>query len=209
MHESPKQETTFGYLSAVHSDDYGYFGGYLVVSALGRPLEFHCTAPVLPSRAQQILYGSTLGSFLLGEQIGCRLLTAAKLVPQLILTDEPDFGQVQRRAFAPLVLMAATEADREAATIATVEYGVPVTASNRAVWDSTAVRRAWCSPFAACNHVLRLPRSMESQRETVTELLALLAEGVELMEPFGRIREAICEAQRIGARGPDAHGQAA
>jgi len=49
----------FGFLTAVDSPLHGLFGGYLVVDSLGRPLEFHCTAPVKVSRAQQILYGPT------------------------------------------------------------------------------------------------------------------------------------------------------
>ena len=43
----------------------------------------------------------------------------------------------------------------------------------------------------------------------VIELIALLTERVELAEPFERIHEAIREAQRIGARGAESHGQAA
>ena len=57
------------------------------MSPLGRPLEFHCTSPVRPSRAQEILYGPTLQPYLLGEQISGALLEAAKLTPWLILTD--------------------------------------------------------------------------------------------------------------------------
>ena len=80
--ETPSQETTFGYLSVINSAEHGYFGGYLIVGPLGRPLEFHCTAPVRPSRAQQILYGPTLEPFLLGEQIAGAMLDAAKLKPR-------------------------------------------------------------------------------------------------------------------------------
>ena len=65
----PSQETTFGYLSALESAEHGYFGGYLIVSPLGRPLEFHCTAPVRPSRAQANPLWPTLEPYLLGEQI--------------------------------------------------------------------------------------------------------------------------------------------
>ena len=69
-HENQSRETTFGYLSTVHTAEDGYFGGYLIISAIGRPLEFHCTSPVRPSRAQEILYGPTLQPYLMGEQIG-------------------------------------------------------------------------------------------------------------------------------------------
>ena len=52
----------------------GLFGGYLVLNLLGRPLEFHCTAPVRPNRAQEILYGPTLDPYLCGERIGQTLV---------------------------------------------------------------------------------------------------------------------------------------
>ena len=46
----------------------------VLLNAAGRPLEFHCTAPIKPNRAQEILYGPTLESFLYGEQIGQTLI---------------------------------------------------------------------------------------------------------------------------------------
>ena len=76
-HPTPSGATTFGYLSAIESADHGYFGGLLIISPLGRPVEFHCTAPIRPSRAQEILYGPTLEAFLYGELIGQALLKQA------------------------------------------------------------------------------------------------------------------------------------
>src|SRR5215211_6227838 len=105
--ETPSQETTFGYLSVINSADHGYFGGYLIVGPLGRPLEFHCTAPVRPSRAQQILYGPTLEPFLLGEQIAGTILEAAKLKPRLILANCEATLYVRSRISSPIVLLKA------------------------------------------------------------------------------------------------------
>ncbi|MEQ8839035.1 MAG: hypothetical protein RID07_19675, partial [Lacipirellulaceae bacterium] len=56
-----------GFLTAVESPQHGLFGGYLVLSLQGRPLEFRCTTPVKPTRAQEILYGKTLRPYLLCE----------------------------------------------------------------------------------------------------------------------------------------------
>ncbi len=64
-----------GFLSVIEHDELGLFGGYLVLNMAGRPLEFHCTSPVRPNRAQEILYGPTLRPFLFGEQIGQALLS--------------------------------------------------------------------------------------------------------------------------------------
>src|SRR5437762_224285 len=102
--ETPIQETTFGYLSVIDSAEHGYFGGYLIVGPLGRPLEFHCTAPMRPSRAQQILYGPTLEPFLLGEQIAGAMLDAAKLKPRLIIANCEATLHIRARINAPMVL---------------------------------------------------------------------------------------------------------
>ena len=58
-----------GFLTVVEHPEFGLFGGYLLLNWAGRPLEFHCTAPLKPNRAQEILYGPTLEPFLYGEQM--------------------------------------------------------------------------------------------------------------------------------------------
>jgi hypothetical protein len=207
-HESPKQKPTFGYLSAVYSADHGYFGGYLIVSPLGRPLEFHCTAPVLPSRAQRILYGPTLEPYLLGEQIGGGLITAAKLSPRVVLTDFAQFEAVKNQTNAPLVLV---HSKRRPAGL--TGASPPVEQRGRASGtggvEPLDEHPGWGHAFVGGNQRLQLPIGMESQHELVIELIALLTERVELAEPFERIHEAIREAQRIGTRGAESHGQAA
>jgi hypothetical protein len=78
---------TLGFLTVVEHPDYGLFGGYLILNTAGRPLEFHCTAPIKPNRAQQILYGPTLESFLYGEQIGQTLIGNGSKPPLVVCTD--------------------------------------------------------------------------------------------------------------------------
>ena len=56
-----------GFLTVTEHAEHGLFGGYLILNVSGRPLEFHCTAPLKPSRAQEILYGPTLRPFLFGD----------------------------------------------------------------------------------------------------------------------------------------------
>ena len=57
------------FLTVSEGEDGNFFGGLLAVNLSGRPLEFHCTAPVRANRAQKILFGSTLPAFVYGEQI--------------------------------------------------------------------------------------------------------------------------------------------
>src|SRR4051794_10676188 len=165
-------EKSFGYLTAVETAEFGYFGGYLVISQLGRPLEFHCTAPIQPSRAQRILYGPTLASYLLGEQICGALSGVAKLTPELILTDCEVALHARNRFAVPMALVTAIE---RAELVGQQVAGVFMIGLNQ----------------------FRLPDGYEGEQHSIEEAVTLLAQRVELTEPFGRIREAIDEAQRI------------
>lgn len=184
IHQTPTGTTIFGYLSAVETADHGYFGGYLLISSLGRPLEFHCTAPIRPSRAQEILYGPTLRPYLLGEQIAGTLLAKSQAKPQIILTDQSS-ALCHRGA-----------------------VGVPIV-----VLDPIGTDAALTTPpslvLTVAGHTCELPPGSESDRDTVIALLSTLSNHVDLPEPFERIHEAIREAQRISSRGPEAHGEAA
>jgi hypothetical protein len=203
-HESSNHEPTFGYLSTVESAEHGYFGGYLVISVLGRPLEFHCSAPVRPSRAQEILYGPTLRPYLLGEQIGGTLLSRAKLTPRLVLADQPATLCLRGQRDAPLVQLLAPET-----TLRGPDSTSEPQHDQREA--SASLRRAapWEHRFTVGDYEFELPLGFAADRDTAAELLAKLAAHVDLAEPFDRIHEAIREAQRIGSRGQDAHGQAA
>ena len=208
MHQSPETQTTFGYLSAIESPDHGFFGGYLVVSPLGRPLEFHCTAPVLPNRAQRILYGATLESYLLGEQIGGSLLSAGKLAPALFLTDHAAFGLLRQRFTVPLVLVGPTNTQPDIDVSAGV-LDEPTSASKDRGCSAGTAHASWGTGFILGGCVVQLPVGFESERGTVIKLVEMLRVRVDLLEPFARIHEAIREAQRIGTRSGVSHGHAA
>ena len=106
-----KSLPAIGFLTVTRDLEQGLFGGYLLLNSLGRPLEFHCTAPVRPNRAQEILYGPTLDSYLCGERIGHTLLEKSKAEPQLILTDCLAAIDVRALVSTPVV-RAAGERDR-------------------------------------------------------------------------------------------------
>ena len=101
----------------MEDDRHGLFGGYLVLNEAGRPLEFHCTAPIRPSRPQEILYGNTLRPYLYGEQIGQALLSKAKHPPSIILTDQRPALALQTLIEIPVTLILPTK-NEEPATIA-------------------------------------------------------------------------------------------
>jgi hypothetical protein len=201
--ESP--EAVFGYLTTIESPEHGFFGGYLMVSAFGRPLEFHCTAPVRPNRAQQILYGPTLQPYLLGEQIGGTLLAQAKLRPLLVLTDQAAMLCLRSQMKMPIVCSQSTEGQFVADSEDTLSLIETDAASEMRVGHPESKTRR----IVVAESEWWLPPGFEAEYNAVRELLAHLAKRVELSEPFERIHEAIHEAQRIGGRGQDAYGQAA
>jgi len=95
----------YGFLTTVDSPTHGLFGGYLLVDPAGRPLEFHCTAPVKVSRAQQILYGATLQGHMHGQQIGSTLIAEGSLTPLVVLTDVESMLAVRPHTHLPVALV--------------------------------------------------------------------------------------------------------
>jgi hypothetical protein len=168
----------YGFLTAVESASHGVFGGYLLVDPLGRPLEFHCTAPVKVSRAQQILFGSTLQSHLHGQQIGGTLLAEATVMPELVLTDLEPMLHVRSHTKLPVALVRGGSTGTTAAMTSMPGSGLGT--------SSFTVGSASVSPHAS-----------DAAREAeLRERLEELAAAVDLWEPFERIRAAIDEAQR-------------
>lgn len=100
----------YGFLTTVDSTTHGLFGGYLLVDPAGRPLEFHCTAPVKVSRAQQILYGVTLQGHLHGQQIGATLIAEGSLTPLVVLTDVESMLTVRPHTHLPVAFVTGPDA---------------------------------------------------------------------------------------------------
>jgi hypothetical protein len=208
-HEDEHPEPAFGYLSMLESPEHGFFGGFLIISDWGRPLEFHCTAPVRPSRAQQILYGPSLRPYLLGDQIGPALLEKAQLPPQIILTDQAAGLFLRSCGTIPIAMVVgpADATDSVASNAGQPATGVSQWRSSSAALPTSPISSS--GPLQTGGYELELAQRSCADRQRVRELLVQLAVHVDLAEPFERIHEAIREAQRIGERGPDVHGQAA
>ena len=195
-------DDVFGFISVIQSAEHGLFGGYLVVNGLGRPLEFHCTAPVQANRAQEILYGTTLEPFLYGEQIGQTLLSAAKRSPSVVCTDVLPMLALQSLTSVPVAWVADRLPEEGLAT-------GPVDLL-KLVQETQAPRLSTLGtvhPFVFADHVLLVLESMSEQQAGVCERLLPLMELIELREPFLRIKEAIEEAHRT-ALGEPRHRQA-
>ncbi|MCA9057080.1 MAG: hypothetical protein KDA85_01215 [Planctomycetaceae bacterium] len=120
MSNSGKSEQLrLGFLETLEVEGRGHVGGLLVTNQCGRPLEFQCTTPVKPNRTQEILYGTTLRPWLLGELIGGTLLERVSIKPDLIVTSDPDVLELRNHSSIPVACTAADVADEES----TVQLG--------------------------------------------------------------------------------------
>jgi hypothetical protein len=186
-----KSKPTMGFLTVVEHPQYGLFGGYLILNMAGRPLEFHCTAPIKPNRAQEILYGPTLESFLYGEQIGGTLIGHGSSTPLVICTDRAQALTAREQVSTPLVLVLPPEwsGENESEHVATGAAG-------RFFRIDAAHRGPRLVTFQLGRNRLAVPELAQEDRRLVGERLAELAESFDLAEPFQRIRDAIEEAQQ-------------
>jgi len=210
-----KSVPTLGFLTAVEHPQYGLFGGYLILNMSGRPLEFHCTAPIKPNRAQEILYGPTLDAFLYGEQIGQTLLKQSNVEPLVVCTDRPPALTAREFVSMPLVLVLAsadagpcrkaTPADASAAALdSAAKHETDSDAGDESRVGSGRILRLDSAHRGGpkltifqlgCNRLAVSDRAADDRR-AVTDRLAELSESFDLAEPFQRIREAIIEAQQ-------------
>lgn len=204
-----KSLPAIGFLTIIRDCDHGLFGGFLVLNALGRPCEFHCTAPVRPNRAQEILYGPTLEPYLYGECIGPALLEKSKSQPVAVLTDVASAMSARPFVRMPLVLLLSCDADRPAAPkTATDEPGAsPFPAGGpcpASIATAAAVAAGSVTPDSDCGGLHCFTRDRyrlavaDMYREDQTALekhWSQLTTSIDLDEPFGRIRDAIDEAR--------------
>jgi hypothetical protein len=182
----------WGFLTVLSSDEQGLIGGYLVLNQAGRPLEFHCTAPVKANRAQQILFGPTLEPYLYGEQIGQTLVSKATATPAVVYTDVPpamatrDFVDMPVALVMPTGALAAEQAGIEKGTVAT----------GQSVWRVDRRHTlAGATTFAVGANRLAVTERHRADEKTILSRWQSL-EPFDLAEPFERIRDAIAEAQR-------------
>ena len=174
-----------GFLTVLNNPQHGFFGGYLVLDVLGRPLEFHCTAPIKPNRAQEILYGPTLEAFIYGEQIGQTLLGQSSREPVMVCTDCEPAMAVRQYVSWPVVL------------VLPPEQSLSVESEQRFFrFDQAHGGGPNLLTFQLGRNRLALPARAEAQRRTIQEQHGELLETFDLGEPFTRIREAIEEAQQ-------------
>ncbi len=187
----PTSQEALGFLTVLEHEQQGLVGGYLILNTAGRPLEFHCTAPVKPSRAQQILFGPTLDSYLYGEQIGQTLLAKGSIAPVAVCTDVQRVLSVRDYVSLPLALVLVGE-DKPPAQ---------ETSAPPPTWRFDAPHHAGpdMHAFEIGRNRLAVAAHRDADRHEIVARLNGLA-AFDLSEPFERIREAVEEAHK-GPRG--------
>lgn len=180
MSSSSKSLLALGFITVRHHTEHGYFGGYLIVNQLARPLEFHCTLPVKPSRAQSLLYGQTLDDFICGEQIAKALVAKAKLKPTLLLTNCEAVLAFEHVGDEPILLIQCSEES---------DSSPYLRKPSSSLMQLKAVQSAGIS-FKTTN-------SSRTSVSLVDDVVSKLAPNFDLSEPFQRIAEALLEAHPI------------
>ncbi|HEV2969234.1 MAG TPA: hypothetical protein VGY55_04530 [Pirellulales bacterium] len=207
--DDAKSQPALGFLTVLEHAQHGLMGGYLVLNSAGRPLEFHCTAPIKPNRAQQILYGPTLEPYLYGEQIGQALVAKSPAQPLVICTDLRPALALRPLVSAPVALVLPENDGARgepspvpplaaAATIAAAPGDDDGLRTPRLRIDSAHSGWPQLQIFQIGRNRLAVPPDRDADRSTILKRLAPFEDLFDLAEPFSRIREALEEAQRGG-----------
>ncbi|MBR2692731.1 MAG: hypothetical protein IKE69_00810 [Thermoguttaceae bacterium] len=178
-----------GFLSVSETSSRGFLGGFLILNRSGHPIEFHCTVPVHANRAQEILYGETLGSFLCAQQIAPSLYKHKKTSVAAVITDAPLLLSFAPALDVPLILLL----DPMPAGIRTALPGVisprldeicAIGRTDPALWQE--------SEDEGIRYMLRA----ENSKPSVSQKLRPFRKLIDLTEPFDRIYLAVKESQK-------------
>jgi len=186
-------KAAFGFLTIVETSEAGLFGGYLALCEAGRPLEFRCTTPVVPSRAQAILYGPTLRPYLVADVIGVALLEKAKIKTSMVLTDDRDYLQLAPLRSETFIHVSRSESSKVEQGATTGHDEAP-----HAHGECTFTVRQW--RLHAESVAVPRPNEIAAQIEP-------LLGNLDLLEPFDRIRSALAEIQQLAGQHPEDLGE--
>jgi hypothetical protein len=198
-----------GFITVIDHPQHGLIGGYLVLNRAGRPLEFHCTNPVRPTKTQEILFGNALEPYLYGEQIARTLASKSKLKVVVILTNIVSalsanglinfpiayiFDNSQKNANKNISeelseslrffgIEKNHNQENESSKVDEIPPLPPVTGLDVEYWQS----------YIVGNRTIAIPGEQSKDRENLINELNKIAHNVDLLEPFSRIKLAIAE----------------
>ncbi|PHR94683.1 MAG: hypothetical protein COA78_31860 [Blastopirellula sp.] len=194
-----KQIPTVGFLTVIENKQHGLFGGYLVLNTSGRPLEFHCTSPVKANKAQEILYGPTLEPYLYGEQIASALLKKSKSVPTIVCTDCPPVLSVRSMVDTPVLLVEPESTEEQGSeqpeSASTETKFLRFDEAHTGTQTSQQIKQ---TKFQLSDHKVAVCALHPEDQKSIEQIWREHISEIDLNEPFGRIQEAIQEAQQGG-----------
>ncbi|MBI3863094.1 MAG: hypothetical protein HY290_14480 [Planctomycetia bacterium] len=170
-----QEQLRLGFLTAIEVPDKGFVGGLLVTNHQGRPLEFQCTVPIKANVTQEILYGPTLASFILGELIGGTLVEKAGVKPQLILTDQLQILELRNHIDRPVALV----------------EKVPTEPASGESGPRRSIRLG--------RQIIQFHPAHVEDESMVSRDTKQVPADADLQEPFERVREALQETLKSGA----------
>ena len=190
-----------GFLTVIDHSRAGFIGGLLVLNPVGRPVEFHCTQPLKPNRAQEILFGNTLEPYLFGEQIAQALVHKTNQHIGFLFTELPGVLALQDFVKQPVIYVPQlnsesdeisnqweSEENADLFSLSTRRYqslrSVPGLSVSR--WKETRI----------ANFPLWIPDDRGEEISTISEKLNDYADSINFSEPFTRVHLALEEAQK-------------
>ena len=185
-----EENARLGFISVLGSVKTGLVGGLLIIDRLGHPKEFHCTVPVCPNPAQEILYGASLQAFLYGRHIADALLRKTSLDCFAIMTNSPYVLSLQTVTLKPVMML--------------FPSGSPI-AEGFSACDPETLKGLrtddWVELPPDALHtdrlaVLKTIWGDPDRRGRIKTGLELYVGNVDLAEPFDRITMAIQESQK-------------
>jgi hypothetical protein len=211
-----------GFITVIDHPQHGLIGGYLVLNQAGRPLEFHCTNPVRPSKTQEILFGVALEPYLYGEQIARTLISKSKLKVVVILTNIVSVLAVNGLINLPVAyifdkLSRVCNADNESESKVVESKKIISEELNESLrffgiederlqtgGDSgdeeiatvpqvAGLDVGFWQGYAIGNRTVAIPGEKTNEREQLLDELKRISHNVDLLEPFTRIQLAIAE----------------
>ena len=184
---------TIAYLTVERDDQRRFWGGLLVIDRVGRPVEFHATAPVGPSRAHEVLYGPTLVSHVCGELMAPALIRALRAAPLLALTDCPHVLAARPQTPFPLLGIGDRLGDPDR------HDGEPRGEEGQGMASMATAAEMWADCLAGprlADHRLWAHRDFAEDFERARRTWPSFAGHVDFVEPLGRIRDALAEARK-------------
>jgi hypothetical protein len=173
-----KSKQLLGFLTVEARGNF-FIGAALVTDFRGIPADFRYTEPVRPTKLERILYGGALDIYLREEVILDNLIEAVETRPVLWLVSAADLiAPVQKLSRLPAMLI---ESSNRA----------PLDASG--MYEPTAEQCVFIFQADNISAPLRLT-VLDDNVQTVAQLVQTLtsaAEGMDLLEPFGRMDKAL------------------